>query len=252
MERMKDTCPLVIAHRGYSARYPENTIASFVAAADTGALMVELDVTLSRDRKVVVIHDDHLDRTTTGSGLVGDHTLAALKELDAGSWFDARFSKERIPLLEEVMAVLLPDTMINVEIKSSAFEAPPPDDAIERQVLRLIRQFDAFNVVLVSSFEIRFLERLRRFDPSVRVALISETPIDRDAFGRFCNFDAYSWHPDNRILTQEQLDLLHGRGIRVYPYTVNSISLAQSLLSMGVDGIITDDPRLIRPEKKTS
>lgn len=86
------TRPLLIGHRGYPARYPENTLASFRGAMEAGCDMIELDVTLTRDRKVVVIHDDTLDRTTTGKGLVASHSLEEITALDAGSWFDPRFS----------------------------------------------------------------------------------------------------------------------------------------------------------------
>ena len=93
------TRPLLIGHRGYPARYPENTLASFEGAMQAGCDMIELDVTLTKDRKVVVIHDDTLDRTTTGKGPVRGHALAEIKRLDAGSWFDARFAAERVPEL---------------------------------------------------------------------------------------------------------------------------------------------------------
>ena len=83
--------PLIVAHRGYRAKYPENTLVAFEAAIEAGADMIELDVLLTKDRKAVVIHDESLDRTTSGQGPVSDYTLSELKALDAGSWFDARF-----------------------------------------------------------------------------------------------------------------------------------------------------------------
>jgi glycerophosphoryl diester phosphodiesterase len=89
--------PLFIAHRGCSARYPENTLAAFKGAIDAGAQMIELDVCLSKDRHLVVIHDKTVDRTTNGSGAVKMLTLAQLRQLDAGSWFDPRFNAERLP-----------------------------------------------------------------------------------------------------------------------------------------------------------
>jgi len=237
--------PRVIAHRGYCACYPENTLASFRAAADAGAAMVELDVTLSRDREVVVIHDDHVNRTTSGSGLVGEFTLAELKKLDAGSWFHPRFSAERIPLLDEVMSALLPDTMINIEIKTSAFEEVSREEAIENQVYRLIRQHKAIPSVLVSSFEMRFLERLRSLDADVHLAWISETPIDRNTIQHMDSLKAYSWHPRERILTREQVDSIHDAGMRVFPWTANTRGTVARLMEMGVDGVITDDPVFI-------
>ena len=95
--------PVLIAHRGYNTRYPENTLAAFEAALKSGAEMIELDITLSRDRNMVVIHDDTLDRTSNGEGAVSDCSLRELKELDAGSWFDIKFAGEKIPTLLQVL-----------------------------------------------------------------------------------------------------------------------------------------------------
>jgi len=132
--------PLIIAHRGYSEKYPENTLVAFQSALDGNADMIELDITLSRDREIAVIHDDTLERTTNGSGEVADYGLNELKALDAGSWFDERFSGERIPTLEEVFDLVKGRTWINIEIKVSAYEPHFPMDAIERQVVELVQQ----------------------------------------------------------------------------------------------------------------
>ena len=132
--------PWVIGHRGYPAKYPENTLAAFEAAIEAGAIMIELDVMLSRDRKVVVIHDATLDRTTNGKGNVADFTLAELKQLDAGSWLDAQFADQQIPELSEVLDLINSRAYVNIEIKSNAYETHHPLDAIEKQVVDLLRQ----------------------------------------------------------------------------------------------------------------
>ncbi len=118
--------PLFVGHRGYPARFPENTLASFEGAMQAGCDMIELDVTLTRDRQMVVIRDDTLDRTTSGRGAVRAHTLAAITRLDAGSWFDSRFASERVPELWEVIQLTVGRCMVNLEIKTSAFEADYP------------------------------------------------------------------------------------------------------------------------------
>jgi len=110
--------PLLIAHRGYSAEFPENTLAAFQGALDAGCHMIELDVTLTRDRRVVVIHDDTLDRTTTGKGPVRSASLAQLKKLDAGSWFSPAFSSERVPELGEVLDLMGGQVPLNIDRKS--------------------------------------------------------------------------------------------------------------------------------------
>ena len=118
--------PLLIGHRGYPARYPENTLAAFTGAMDAGCDMIELDVTLTRDRRVVVIHDDTLDRTTNGSGSVRDRTVEEIRRLDAGSWFDPRFAAERVPLLDEVIALTAGRCMLNIEIKDERLRGGLP------------------------------------------------------------------------------------------------------------------------------
>ena len=115
--------PWIMAHRGYRARYPENTLVAFQAALDAGVQMIELDVALSRDRKLVVIHDATLERTTNGEGAVSDHTLAQLKQLDAGGWFHPRFAGEHLPELSEVLDLADGQVLINIEIKPHAYES---------------------------------------------------------------------------------------------------------------------------------
>ncbi|MGE5258214.1 MAG: glycerophosphodiester phosphodiesterase, partial [Hyphomicrobiales bacterium] len=145
--------PLLIGHRGYPARFPENTLASFQGAMQAGCDMIELDVTLTRDRKVVVIHDDTLNRTTNGNGAVSKHTLAEIKQLDAGSWFDPQFSAERVPEIDELIQLTANRCLLNIEIKTSAFEADYPEDAIERQVVKLVKTSQAMGRVIISSFD---------------------------------------------------------------------------------------------------
>ena len=115
--------PLLIGHRGYPARYPENTMASFRGAMEAGCDMIELDVTITKDRRIVVIHDDTLDRTTAGKGPVRERSFEEIRKLDAGGWFDPRFSAERVPELSEVLELTAGRCLLNIEIKASAFEA---------------------------------------------------------------------------------------------------------------------------------
>ena len=170
--------PLFIAHRGYSARYPENTLAAFNGAIDAGAHMIELDVCLSKDRHLVVIHDETVDRTTNGTGAVKALTLDQLGRLDAGSWFDPRFNTERLPTLAQVLDAVKGHLLVNIEIKPEAFEADGPADAVERQVLNLVREKNMLDEVLVSSFEWLMLDNLRKLEPGIALGLLSEAPAD--------------------------------------------------------------------------
>jgi glycerophosphoryl diester phosphodiesterase len=235
--------PLFIAHRGLSTRFPENTLAAFKGAIDAGAHMIELDVSLTKDRRLVVIHDDTVDRTTDGSGAVRAHTLEALGRLDAGSWFDPAFRGERLPTLAQVLDVVKGRVLVNIEIKPEAFEANGPADAVERQVLQLLREKKMLDNVLVSSFEWQVLEDLRRMAPAIALGLLSEHPADDHLFAWHHRIKAFSWHPDYRVLSRGQVEAFHKLGARVFPYCVEHRIDTRGMLAMGVDGLIVDDPR---------
>ena len=235
--------PLFIAHRGASIRYPENTLAAFIGAIEAGAHMIELDVSLSRDRHLVVIHDKTVDRTTNGTGAVKSLTLEHLGQLDAGSWFDPRFKTERLPTLAHVLDAVKGRLLVNIEIKPEAFEAHGPEDAVERQVLKLVDEKNMLDDVLVSSFEWLMLENLRELEPRIALGLLSDVPADESLLHWYRRVKGFSWHPDHRVLTRQQVDRLHLLGARVFPYAVDGVIDTPGMLAIGVDGLIVDDPR---------
>ena len=240
------TRPLLIGHRGYPALCPENTLASFEGAMQAGCDMIELDVTLTKDRKVVVIHDDTLDRTTTGKGPVRGHALAEIKALDAGSWFDARFAAERVPELWEVMEPTAGRCMLNIEIKDSAFEEDFPADAIEHQVVKLVRTSGAMDRVIISSFDKRILQRIAAMDAPPAVAYISDHGADKSVLEMLLKMKSFSWHPRFTVLTRDQVDMLHAAGLKVFPWTINTRAEAEKVLALGVDGLICNELRVMR------
>lgn len=237
--------PLIIAHRGYRTKYPENTLAAFGAALDIGAQMIELDVMLTRDRKMVVIHDATLERTTDGHGQVYSYTLKELKELDAGSWFHPRFAGERLPALEEVLDLVRGRALLNIEIKSNAYEARHPPDAIEKQVVELVRRKNVLTSVLISSFEWKILENVASMEDAPAIALISKYPAEGDNVKLCIRLRAFSWHPNCRELQYDQVKIMHEEGIRVFPYNVDSPGEYHRMIRLDVDGIITSDLLLL-------
>jgi glycerophosphoryl diester phosphodiesterase len=219
--------PWFIAHRGYRAKYPENTLIAFQAALDAGVQMIELDVALSRDRKLVVIHDATLERTTNGKGAVSDHTLAQLKQLDAGGWFHARFAGQ---------------VMINIEIKPHAYEPRHPLDAVERQTLELVCRRNIAERVLISSFDLNLLKYISTLEHAPALGLISRNPADRHTFENCKQLAVVSWHPNHQILTPEQVKMMHACDIRVFPYNADTSEEIARVLEMDVDGVISSDP----------
>jgi len=240
------TRPLLIGHRGYPAKFPENILASFEGAMQAGCDMIELDVTLTKDRKVVVIHDDTLDRTTTGKGPVRGHTLAEIQALDAGSWFDARFAAERVPELSEVIRRTAGRCMLNIEIKESAFEADYPADAIEHQVVKLVKTSGAMDRVIISSFDKRILERIAAMDAPPAVAYITDHGADKRVLEMLLAMKAFSWHPRFKVLTRDQVGLMHAAGLKVFPWTINTREEAEKILALGVDGLICNELRVMQ------
>ena len=239
--------PLIVAHRGFSACFPENTLAAFEAAKQAGAHMIELDVSLTRDRQLVVMHDDTADRTTDGSGLVRQMTLDQLRRLDAGSWFDSRFAAERPPTLAQVLDLAKGHLAVNIEIKPEAVEPRGREDAVERQIIDLIRDMGMPDEVLISSFEWSVLERIRQMAPEIAVGVLSWDPVDDHLLAWWPRIDGFAWHPAYRVVTPAQVETLHGLGARVFPFTVDGRIDIDGLLAMDVDGLILDDPRQLIP-----
>jgi glycerophosphoryl diester phosphodiesterase len=234
--------PWIVAHRGFKKKYPENTLAAFQAAMDAGVPMIELDVTLSRDRKLIVIHDATLERTTNGHGPVHDHTLAELKQLDAGSWFHSDFADECLPELSEVLDLVDGRVITNIEIKSNAYEPHHPVDAIEKQVVDLVKQKNALDAVLISSFKAEVLMQVSEIAEKPSLALICSDPADVQTIKLCQDLKAFSWHPDHRILTESQVEKMHAAGLKVFPYTIDTMADYLKMTAMNVDGVITNDP----------
>lgn len=234
--------PVIFAHRGASAHGPENTLAAFRLAVQQGAPAIELDVKLTADQQVVVMHDATVDRTTDGSGKVSRMTLAEIKSLDAGSWFDVAFAGEPVPTLEEVLAELPADLLINIELTNYT----TPFDSLVYQVVRLVRRFNAAERVLFSSFFPQNLLRAGRLLPDVPRAILT-WPGRAGALmrGWLGNRVAPAiLHPFIGDTTEELIQKAHKRNRRVHVWTVNEADDMRRLYAAGVDGLFTDDPAL--------
>ncbi|MEK6649391.1 MAG: glycerophosphodiester phosphodiesterase family protein, partial [Bacteroidota bacterium] len=163
--------PFVTAHRGLSSQAPENTLAAFRRAVEAGADMLELDVHLTADDRVAVIHDRTLQRTTTGNGGVRSYTSGEISEFDAGSWFDPEFTTERVPMLEDVLAVARDRCLLNVELKSHAFHQERPG-IFERRVLDAVRNGGMLDRTIFTSFDHRLVRGIREVEPSAVTGIL--------------------------------------------------------------------------------
>lgn len=231
--------PLVIAHRGASTKAPENTMAAFDRALRGGAEGLECDIRLTRDGIPVIIHDRSLERTTGTREEVANLTLAEITRLDAGSWFDPGFSRERIPTLDQFLDLYGPlNLLLNLELKSE--EASP--GALAAEVLQRVSARSLEKSVILSSFDPEALEVCRRLNPAVRRGLIYlEETGEPWALAR--SLDCYSVHPLFIYLgTAETRDIFNKFGLALFPWTVNGPAQALFLAEAGVEGIITDLP----------
>jgi len=235
--------PRVIAHRGFSGVAPENTLAAIQKAIDLGADMAEIDVLLSRDRRVVVIHDATVDRTTDGRGPVADLSLKELRHLDAGSWFSDEFAGEKLPTLAEVLDLVRGRILLNVEIKTEAVTSEIEGGIVER-VLRLIAERQMDDQVMLSSFDPEALRQARQLDASIRTATLYNKKLHR-GMGPLEIMAAVGSNGFNLSARQLDADILrvcHRQRRPVAVYTVDEPAKMKRLIAMGVDAIFTNRP----------
>jgi glycerophosphoryl diester phosphodiesterase len=263
--RAGERCVLNIAHRGASGGSPENTLAAFAAAIEAGAQMCELDVQLTRDGAVVVMHDDTVDRTTDGRGAVCAMTLDELKRLDAGVRFGAQFKGERIPTLAEVFALTDGRCGLNIEIKAAS-TTPARVEGISRKglgtegaganpvsgqsaicalVCEQILAHRALATAMVSSFDWAALAIVRHLEPRVRIGLLSSKWPAR-LVGAAFEMRADAINPRSDIVTEDLCIAAHQRNLSVYAWTVDEPAEMRRLIAYGVDGIMTNYPERLR------
>jgi len=233
---------LNIAHRGASGTFPENTLSAFRAAIDAGADMCELDVQLSRDGSVVVIHDDSVERTTDGKGEVAELTLEDLKRLDAGAKFKGTIKTgalkgiERIPTLDEVFALTSGKCGLNIELKAAG---------VEHQVAQIMQARNAFSDSIVSSFDWEYLKKIQQLHFNIRIALLAEEkPVD--LMMNAVAMRAHAINPRWDMVTADLCKAAHERGLKLYTWTVDADARMRALIECGVDGIMTNYPERLR------
>jgi glycerophosphoryl diester phosphodiesterase len=229
--------PLVIAHRGASADAVENTLAAFRLAREEGADGVELDVMRCATGEVIVFHDDDLERLGKRAGLVRALPLAALREVDLGGG-------ERIPLLDEVLEELGP-LLVNIELKSQSRLA---DDGLASSVAAIVARHETGARAVVSSFDPWLLARFRRRAPAVATGLLfahdQSLPLRRAWSAALLRPAAL--HPEALLIDARAVRAWHARGYAINVWTVDDAAELRLLAALGVDGLITNRPKLAR------
>ena len=210
-------------------------MAAFLAAEAAGASGIELDVHLTRDGVAVVIHDETLERTTSGQGPVNRRTYREIRALEAGSWFDPVFRGERVPSLEEVMAWAEGRLRLNIEIKAA-------DAGLA--VLDLLKQHPHVRVLL-SSFNHRLLARIHGLAPELALGYLVEVPLWHLALRRAVRHQATSFHPRVDRVSRAMVTACRRQGMDIVPWTVDDLEQLDALRRQGVQGVFTNDPQKI-------
>lgn len=242
--------PRIQAHRGYSGRFPENTLLAFEQAIQAGAEQIELDIRAAKDGTVFVIHDATVDRTTNGTGAVADLTAEEVRALDAGAWFAPEFAGERVPLFTEVLDALKGRVRINIEIKVDGAPLSLVRHAIE-QAIEALRSRSMLDQAFFSSFSLDALYWAKRTRPEVGIALLDwdlETHLDRQE--SVLALKGQGWLPHPKLATPERVRQAKARGLFTIsgggndPQT-RAVSV-QRLVEAGVDWISTNFPAEVR------
>ncbi len=241
--------PLVFAHRGARERAPENTLPAFEQAAALGADGIELDVQLSADGALVVIHDFTLERTTNGTGHVAEKTLAELRTLDAGSWFAPQFVATHIPTLDEVFEAVGRRLLINIELKTFRLTDRATRLRLARGVLECIRKHGMERQVLISSFNPLALRIVRQLAPQIAIGYLYAPdlplPLAKGWLARPLIGRHEARHPHFSMVDEAYMRWARQHGYRVNVWTVNEIADIQRMCTLGVDMIISDRPDVV-------
>ncbi len=237
----------VIAHRGGADLAPENTLAAFKNAIRLGVDMIEIDVHLSKDGHIMVIHDFTLDRTTTGKGRISDMTLEEIKKYDAGIKFSEKFRGEKVPTLEETMSLLHGKTGLLIEIKKDHDDQYP---GIEEKVVEMIHKYKARSWVIVQSFNKYAILRTKRIDPAITTFYLTGRNFDdvyaniarQVAAGEKTGSEYDGIAPHFSQLNAEKVKTLQHAGDEIFTWTVDKPADMKRVIGWQVDGIITNSP----------
>ena len=229
----------VYAHRGYSGRFPENTMLAFKEAAKTGCYGIELDVQLTKDGQLVVIHDERIDRTTDGTGYVRDYTLEEIRRFNAAASWNGKFGFQPIPTFEEYCQWAAGEKLVtNIELQTGVYYY----EGIEEKTLEMVRKYGLTDRVLFSSFLHSSITILRKLAPEIKCGAL----VENDGLGNpgyYCEkMDFQCFHPGWMCLPKEDVDSCKAHGIELNVWTVNDMDVLERLVEWEVDGLISNFP----------
>lgn len=230
------------AHRGFSGKYPENTMLAFEKAIEAGCDGIELDVQFTKDGELVIIHDEKIDRTCDGKGLISDYTLEEAKKFDASYIYKDVYGRNEIPTLREYFELVQhTDIVTNIELKTGINPYP----GIEKKVLELIQEFDLADRIIISSFNYYSVMRFKELMPSMPCGFLEESWLLD-----FCEYTKKYGieyiHPEFHMITEEFAKEAKESGIGLNTWTVNTREDMEDLIKKGVNSLITNHPDLCK------
>lgn len=232
---------LVIGHRGLPELAPENSGSGFKLAVDLGIPMVELDIRLTKDKEVVVIHDNDIRRISDGKGKVTQKEFRYLRQFDYGSWFHPRFKGEKLLTLKETLDILLPKVGVMIEIKE---DKKTRHEMAEELVKILDKYRGMLSKIIVCSFSDKLLLDVQKYNLPVKLGLIVRTKPKKNFHNAF-EFGFDSVHPYHRIANKSLIKWAKTAGLEIFIWTVDSIKSIRKWKSLGVLGVITNIPERI-------
>lgn len=228
----------IVAHRGYSSVYPENTIAAFEGALDIGVDYIETDVQMTKDGQIVIFHDEKLKRTAKRKGKISDYTYEELQEMDVGKWFSADFTGTKIPTLREVLACIKDsDVKICIELKDIG-----EVEGFVESVLQIVQEYGMTERCVLASFCYPYLQRVKELDSSVPVLYFTtstKTTVTEE-------FPADYYGMNIGSMSAALVDTVHAVGSKIFAWTADSPMTITNAQALGVDGIITNRPGLAK------
>ena len=232
----------VFAHRGWSGKYPENTMLAFQKAVELGVDGIELDVHMTKDGELVIIHDEKVDRTCNGTGKVKDMTLAELKELDASAGFPGVYGVNRIPTLREYMELVKDEPLVtNLELKTNIYDY----EGLCEKVYDMIKEYNYQDRVIISSFNHYTVMRMKALAPELKYGFLSESWV-LDT-GEYCNRHGIPcYHPLRGNVIPELVKDMKDHGLEINTFTVNEEEEVRRFWELGVDGIIGNYPDMTK------
>lgn len=239
--------PLILAHRGANKVAPQNTIPAFIKALEFNADGIETDVHLCKDGEIVICHNYTVDETSNGIGLIDELTLAQLKAMDFGSYFNKDFSGVSLPTLSELLDVVRKMKLINIEIKP-----PKKDNDLVKKVVEEINKYGIVENSILSCFDPECVRMVKEIDKNVKTALLYENDelgneIMRFGVAKYCKqLNVNAAHPHRKLIKENEVVELHNFGMAVNPWTVNLEEDIIRLTEWGCDALISDVPDYCR------